>query len=133
MAVPGRGERIAIPGGFGIVRLCPGVRDRYQAVPLVKLYEDHGLLAVSMNGSSDYMSWNVSELDHVVRWILIHPDQAVAGMALPSTCDPDGYTREKQKGNVRSVPPMESVTFSVNAGYLDGPRTKEMERRIRDL
>ena len=30
-------------------------------------------------------------------------------MALPSTCDPEGYTAEKQKGNVRSIPALGSV------------------------
>jgi hypothetical protein len=85
------------------------------------------------DGSSDYISWNPVELDHAVRWILIHQDQQVAGMALPSTCDPEGYSSEKKKGNVRSLQPQESVTFSVRTGYLDGPRTEEMERRIRSL
>ena len=40
------------------------------------------------DGSSDYVSYDGAELDHTVRWILIHEDQQVIGMALPSTCDP---------------------------------------------
>ena len=55
------------------------------------------------------------------------------GMALPSTCDPEGYTAEKKKGNVRTLPPQSTVTFKVRTGYLDGAHTKEMERKILSL
>ena len=85
------------------------------------------------DGSSDYIGWDVGQLDHTVRWILKHQDQKVAGMALPSTCDPEGYTAEKQKGNVRSIPPLGSVTFAVRTGYLDAGETRAMEKTIRSL
>ncbi len=85
------------------------------------------------DGSSDYISWNVKELDHTVRWILKHEDQRVAGMALPATCDPEGYTAEKKKGNVRSLAGQSAVSFSVRTGYLDADDTKRMESTIRSL
>ncbi|HVP17895.1 MAG TPA: DUF4432 domain-containing protein, partial [Spirochaetia bacterium] len=85
------------------------------------------------DGSSDYISWNVRDLDHTVRWILMHEDQKVNGMALPSTCDPEGYAAEKKKGNVRSLPGQATVTFSVRTGYLDAAETKRMESMIRSL
>ena len=85
------------------------------------------------DGSSDYISWDPKHLDHAVRWILKHADQKVMGMALPSTCDPEGYTAEKQKGNVRSIPALGSVTFSVRTGYLDAGETRAMESKIRSL
>lgn len=85
------------------------------------------------DGSSDYVGWDVRQLDHTVRWILKHEDQKVAGMALPSTCDPEGYTAEKQKGNLRSIPPLGSVSFAVRTGYLDAAATRVMEATIRSL
>jgi len=85
------------------------------------------------DGSSDYISYDSQQLDHTVRWILKHQDQKVVGMALPSTCDPEGYTAEKQKGNVRSIPALGSVSFAVRAGYLDAAETRKMEDRIRSL
>jgi hypothetical protein len=85
------------------------------------------------DGSSDYISWNVKELDHTVRWILKHEDQKVAAMALPATCDPEGYTAEKKKGNVRSLPGLGKAQFSVRAGYLDAAEAGRMESTIRSL
>ena len=85
------------------------------------------------DGSSDYMGYDAAELDHTVRWILIHQDQQVIGMALPSTCDPEGYTSERKKGNVRAIPPLGKATFSVRTGYLDSDQTRDMERRIRSM
>lgn len=85
------------------------------------------------DGSSDYISYDARQLDHTVRWILTHEDQKVVGMALPSTCDPEGYTAEKRKGNVRSIPARGSVSFAVRTGYLDPAETKKMESTIRSL
>jgi hypothetical protein len=85
------------------------------------------------DGSSDYVGYNVQQLDHTVRWIVKHRDQQVIGMALPSTCDPEGYTAEKKKGNVRILPPESTVTFTVRTGYLDSAETEAMERRIQSL
>jgi hypothetical protein len=85
------------------------------------------------DGTSDYMSWSVRDLDHTVRWILTHEDQKVAAMALPATCDPEGYTAEKKKGNVRSIPGLGKVRFALRAGYLDQTETKRMESTIRAL
>ncbi len=85
------------------------------------------------DGSSDYISWNTKDLDHTVRWILKHEDQKVAGMALPSTCDPEGYTAEKKKGNVRSIPGMGTASFALRTGYLDAAETRRMESTIRSL
>lgn len=85
------------------------------------------------DGSSDYISYDAKQLDHTVRWILKHEDQKVVGMALPSTCDPEGYTAEKQKGNVRSIPALGSVSFAVRTGYLDPGETRKMENTIRSL
>ena len=85
------------------------------------------------DGSADYVGWDPKVLDHAVRWILVHADQKVLGMALPSTCDPEGYTAEKQKGTVRTIPAMGKVTFAVRTGYLDAAGTREMESAIRSL
>jgi Domain of unknown function (DUF4432) len=83
------------------------------------------------DGSSDYISYDVKKLNHTVRWILQHEDQKVMGMSLPSTCDPEGYTAEKKKGNVRTLPGLETASFSVRAGYLDTAGTRQMESMIR--
>ena len=85
------------------------------------------------DGTSDYVGYNVKELDHTVRWILKHDDQKVNGMALPATCDPEGYTAEKKKGNVRTIPALGTVSFSVRTGCMDAADTKKMDAAIRGL
>jgi hypothetical protein len=91
------------------------------------------MLQKHVDGTADYISYDLSVLDHTVRWILKHEDQRVMGMALPATCDPEGYTAEKKKGNLRSIPGLGKVSFRVKAGYLDEAETKQIERLIRSL
>jgi hypothetical protein len=82
------------------------------------------------DGRADYISWDVKSLDHAVRWILIHEDQKVMAMALPATCDPEGYTAEKAKGNLRSIPGLGTARFSLRTGALDSGETDRMEKNI---
>jgi hypothetical protein len=54
-----------------------------------------------------------------VRWILANPDQSVAAFALPATCEPEGFTAEREKGNLRFLAPGARAAFSVRVGYVD--------------
>jgi len=54
-------------------------------------------------------------------------------IALPSTCDPEGYVAEKKKGNVRSIPALGREVFSVRVGYLGSEEARSMETIIKTL
>lgn len=69
------------------------------------------------DGSADYVSYDPKELTRHVRWILKNDNQKVIGI-LPATCEPEGYTAEKKKGNVRTLEAGRSATFRVRAGLL---------------
>jgi len=84
-------------------------------------------LQVHEDGSADLVSQKPSELDHHTRWLLRDRSMEVFGM-LPATCDPEGYTTEKKKGNIRILDPGGSVTFSIRAGYLDSSTVKKMKK-----
>jgi hypothetical protein len=84
------------------------------------------------DGSADIVSQKPKELDHHARWILKSKNREVMGI-LPSTCDPEGYTAEKKKGNVREIPAKGSVTWAVKAGYLDKGEAKDMKKHIESL
>lgn len=58
-------------------------------------------------------------LPHTVRWVMVTADQQVAAFAMPATCEPEGYTAEKRKGNVRSLPGGTRVVFTTRLGYID--------------
>jgi hypothetical protein len=87
-------------------------------------------MQVHPDGSADYIRYKPEELDHNTRWISRTEDQAGLGLALPATCDPEGYTAEKKKGNIKEIPASSSVSFSVVTGYLNQEEAKEMEAVI---
>lgn len=91
------------------------------------------MLQKHADGSADYISYDPTRLNHTVRWILAHEDQRVMAMALPATCDPEGYTAEKKKGNVRIIPGLGKESFAVKVGYLDQAEARRMESTIASL
>ncbi|MFW6181972.1 MAG: DUF4432 family protein, partial [Spirochaetota bacterium] len=87
-------------------------------------------MQVHPDGTADYIGYRPRELGHATRWITRTADQEALGVALPATCDPEGYTAEKNKGNLKQVDGGSTVTFTVTTGYLDQERAEDMERRI---
>jgi hypothetical protein len=87
-------------------------------------------LQILDDGSGNYVSYKPDLLDHAVRWIWKNEDYEVLGLVLPSTCDPAGYTREKEKGNIKKIPGGTSVAFSIKSGYLNKKETANMKKFI---
>ena len=81
-------------------------------------------------GDAFLVSYDPRELPHLVRWVLYNADQQVSALALPSTCEPEGYLAEKRKGNVRSLAPGQTASFTVRTGYLDVAEAGRMAERI---
>ncbi len=90
-------------------------------------------MQIHPDGSADYVRYKPEELDHNTRWISRTKDQEGLGLALPTTCDPEGYTAEKKKGNIKEIPAKSSVSFSVAAGYLNKEEAEEMEALIGEI
>jgi hypothetical protein len=84
-------------------------------------------------GDAFVVSYDPRALPHLVRWVLYNADQQVAALALPSTCEPEGYLAESRKGNVRSLAPGQTASFTVRTGYLDVPAAGRMAERIATL
>ncbi len=79
------------------------------------------------------LSYALADFPHTVRWLLHDPDQQVAAFALPSTCEPEGYTAERRKGHVQSIPPGGERGFAVRISYLDSSAAAAAEARLRTL
>jgi hypothetical protein len=94
---------------------------------------DTHLMLTRPEGDGFAMSYAPASFPHTVRWVLNDPDQKVAAFALPSTCQPEGYTAEKRKGHVRLLPPHGATDFSVRAGYLDHDAAARMGAHISSL
>lgn len=60
-------------------------------------------MQVHPDGSADFISHRPDQLDHGVRWISRTPDQDALGLVLPATAEPEGYTAEKAKGNIKML------------------------------
>lgn len=84
-------------------------------------------------GDAFHMAYNTTDFPKTVRWVLVNSDQKVAAFALPSTCEPEGYTAEKAKGSVQTLAGGAVRAFSVRAGYLSAPEAEAAEASIRAL
>ena len=73
------------------------------------------------------------ELDKGVRWICRTPDQDALGMVLPSTAEPEGYTAEKAKGNVKVLDGGATYHCSMIAGVLTVDEARKLEATIGTL
>jgi hypothetical protein len=55
------------------------------------------------------------------------------GIILPSTADPEGYTIEKAKGNIRTLQPGESFACQLEAGVLSAEEAQQMAAKINGI
>ena len=85
---------------------------------------------VHPDGSADYVSHRPEQLDKTVRWICRTPDQDALGMAMPATAEPEGYTAEKAKGNIKTLPAQGQVHFDMQIGVLTPDEAQAMEAKI---
>jgi hypothetical protein len=79
-------------------------------------------------GDGFLMRYRPAEFGKTVRWILASADQSVCAFALPSTCEPEGYTAEKAKGNVRQLDAGGTASFNVRLGHLNISETTAQSR-----
>lgn len=90
-------------------------------------------MQVHPDGSADYIRHRPSQLDKGVRWICRTPDQDAIGIVLPATAEPEGYTAEKAKGYVKSIPAGSSYSCEMEAGSLSAAEAQEMASQIEQI
>ena len=90
-------------------------------------------MQVLPEGGADYVAHRPEQLPKVVRWIANNGDQGAMGLALPATAEPDGYTAEKAKGNVRILAPGETTRIELRAGALTPEETGRTSEAIRQI
>ncbi|HVP19621.1 MAG TPA: DUF4432 family protein [Spirochaetia bacterium] len=90
-------------------------------------------MMVHPDGWASYIRHRPDQLDHGVRWISRTADQDCLGIVLPATAEPEGYTAEKAKGNVRSLAGGATARFDLEVGLLAPARAKEMETAIEHI
>lgn len=85
------------------------------------------------DGFSQYISHRIRELDHGIRWISRTKEEDAMGIVLPATAEHKGYTREKAKGNLKTLRYHESIQFSSRAGLLDREGTRVVREKIESI
>ena len=83
------------------------------------------------DGSADYVSFDTKQLNHGTRWLVRNKDMRALGLVLPATCDAEGYTAEKEKGNVRTLEGKCTFRASMKTGYLNKDDAAKVEEKIR--
>ncbi len=90
-------------------------------------------MQVHPDRTADYVRHKPAQLEKGVRWICRTPDQDACGFILPATAEPEGYTAEKAKGNIKILPPHGTWSFELQLGALDCDEAMDMETRIDKL
>lgn len=80
--------------------------------------------------SADYIRHRPDELPKGTRWISRTPDHDAIALVEPGTCEQDGYTAEKKKGNVLILGPGKQFSATFECGVLGPRKSKEMVAKI---
>ena len=81
-------------------------------------------------GDAFTIAYDPVALPHTIRWILANSDQRVAAFAMPATCEPEGYSAERRKGNVRALAGGGRADFTTRLGYADRAQAPDLLRAI---
>jgi hypothetical protein len=84
------------------------------------------------DGSADLLRHRPGQLNHGVRWICRTADQEALGME-PCTAEVEGFSAEKKKGNVRSLPGGATFTSELEIGVLTADETRREEAVIAQI
>lgn len=125
-------ELEADPGRHNV--LAPGLAFDPEVVFFIDYQTDAEGWAHSMqlhpDGSADFISHRPDQLDHGVRWISRTADQDCLGILLPATAEPEGYSAEKAKENIKHIPPKGRVTFQMEVGALPPGEAAQLQQKI---
>jgi len=118
-------------------RLTPGLLFDPEVVFYVDyLADEEGwghTLQIHPDGSADYVRHLTAQLDKGVRWICRTADQDALGMILPATAEPEGYSAEKAKGNIKVIPPNAAFNFEIEMGALTPTEARKMENKVDEV
>jgi hypothetical protein len=90
-------------------------------------------IQVHPDGQADYIRHRPAQLNKGVRWICRTADQDALGLILPSTAEPEGFSAEKAKGNIKVLPPHGTFFLEYDLGALSVDEARAMEEKIAEI
>ena len=90
-------------------------------------------LQIHPDGGADFISHRPDELDHGIRWISRTADQDALGLILPATAEPEGYSAEKAKGNIKTIPPGAKFSCHFEVGALPADEASTMVSKVESI
>jgi hypothetical protein len=87
-------------------------------------------MQVHPDGTADYVAHRPNQLNKTVRWIARPGDMDACGFAMPATAEPEGYSAEKAKGNIKVLPAGGQFRADFTLGVLDASKVKQTEDKI---
>ncbi|RLT34040.1 MAG: DUF4432 family protein [Chloroflexi bacterium] len=90
-------------------------------------------LQLHPDGNADYIRHRPEQLPVGVRWICRTPDQDAAGINLPATAEPEGYTAEKAKGYVKELAGGAQWRCDYVMGALGKDEAAQVAKRIEQI
>ncbi len=87
---------------------------------------------VHPDGSADLVQQRLTQLNHGICWISRMPDQQAIGLE-PATAEVDGFTLEKEKGNLRLLEQNQQFYCEIRSGVLTSEETEKVEAKIKTL
>ena len=90
-------------------------------------------LQLHPDGAADYVRHRPEQLDTGVRWICRTPDQDALGMIDPATAEPEGYSAEKAKGNLKTVAPGGVWRCEYDMGALSALEAEKITQHIEHI
>lgn len=80
-----------------------------------------------------YVKHPVDALPYAIRWISRTGDEDSMGMVLPATSEHLGYTHAKKNGQVKVLPGNSSISFEIEAGYIDKEQLENVKKKIANI
>jgi hypothetical protein len=88
---------------------------------------------VHPDGNVDTIRHKPAQLPKATRWISRTPDQDAIAMVEPGTCEPEGYSAEKAKGNIKLLEPGETFMCEFEIGTLATDEVDGIVEKINTL
>ncbi|NLB81355.1 MAG: DUF4432 family protein [Clostridiaceae bacterium] len=88
-------------------------------------------MQIAPEGYANYLAFRPEETPIGIRWIARTPNEDAMGMVLPATAEHKGYNYLKEKGQLKYLPPNESITFRVKTGYIEQSQVEKTKIKFK--